>query len=211
MDAARSVVSTNDVILNRSCRDMGVGASYQPYGRDCLVHRGRVIKVSSKCLQFPSYRLGIVSRDRASMHRVSSHRYEESKVEILVLVPSYNLSRVDRFSKVYEQFYDTVQMNFIYPSNPTKSMIFLNIYTMVRMEQQGGHGDDIKQPLGAFATHIVHFYNICKGQIQRQDYITTISSVHRFIEYVPSKPPDPRNLLTDSKPGPPLCEGNRER
>uniref|UniRef100_A0A9I9EFW9 Uncharacterized protein n=1 Tax=Cucumis melo TaxID=3656 RepID=A0A9I9EFW9_CUCME len=28
MDAARSVVSTNDVILNRSCRDMGVRASY---------------------------------------------------------------------------------------------------------------------------------------------------------------------------------------
>ena len=28
MDAARSVVSTNDVILNRSCRDMRVEASY---------------------------------------------------------------------------------------------------------------------------------------------------------------------------------------
>uniref|UniRef100_A0A9I9EM02 Uncharacterized protein n=1 Tax=Cucumis melo TaxID=3656 RepID=A0A9I9EM02_CUCME len=28
MDAARSVVGTNDVILNCSCRDMGVGASY---------------------------------------------------------------------------------------------------------------------------------------------------------------------------------------
>uniref|UniRef100_A0A9I9EGZ4 Uncharacterized protein n=1 Tax=Cucumis melo TaxID=3656 RepID=A0A9I9EGZ4_CUCME len=28
MDASRSVVSINDVILNRSCRDMGVGASY---------------------------------------------------------------------------------------------------------------------------------------------------------------------------------------
>uniref|UniRef100_A0A9I9EKD0 Uncharacterized protein n=1 Tax=Cucumis melo TaxID=3656 RepID=A0A9I9EKD0_CUCME len=28
MDATHSVVSTNDVILNRSCRDMGVGASY---------------------------------------------------------------------------------------------------------------------------------------------------------------------------------------
>uniref|UniRef100_A0A9I9EIF3 Uncharacterized protein n=1 Tax=Cucumis melo TaxID=3656 RepID=A0A9I9EIF3_CUCME len=28
MDAACSVVSTNNVILNRSCRDMGVGASY---------------------------------------------------------------------------------------------------------------------------------------------------------------------------------------
>uniref|UniRef100_A0A9I9EGH3 Uncharacterized protein n=1 Tax=Cucumis melo TaxID=3656 RepID=A0A9I9EGH3_CUCME len=28
MDAARSVVSRNDVILNRSCRDMGVEASY---------------------------------------------------------------------------------------------------------------------------------------------------------------------------------------
>uniref|UniRef100_A0A9I9EG17 Uncharacterized protein n=1 Tax=Cucumis melo TaxID=3656 RepID=A0A9I9EG17_CUCME len=28
MDAVRSVVSTNDVILNRSCRDMEVGASY---------------------------------------------------------------------------------------------------------------------------------------------------------------------------------------
>ena len=28
MDAARSVVSTNDVILNRSCRDMGMGVPY---------------------------------------------------------------------------------------------------------------------------------------------------------------------------------------
>uniref|UniRef100_A0A9I9E5M9 Uncharacterized protein n=1 Tax=Cucumis melo TaxID=3656 RepID=A0A9I9E5M9_CUCME len=28
MDTAHSVVSTNDVILNRSCRDMGVEASY---------------------------------------------------------------------------------------------------------------------------------------------------------------------------------------
>uniref|UniRef100_A0A9I9EEK1 Uncharacterized protein n=1 Tax=Cucumis melo TaxID=3656 RepID=A0A9I9EEK1_CUCME len=28
MDVVRSVVSTNDVILNRSCRDMGVGAFY---------------------------------------------------------------------------------------------------------------------------------------------------------------------------------------
>uniref|UniRef100_A0A9I9E6W9 Uncharacterized protein n=1 Tax=Cucumis melo TaxID=3656 RepID=A0A9I9E6W9_CUCME len=28
MDAACSVVSTNDVILNRSCTDMGVGVSY---------------------------------------------------------------------------------------------------------------------------------------------------------------------------------------
>uniref|UniRef100_A0A9I9EF70 Uncharacterized protein n=1 Tax=Cucumis melo TaxID=3656 RepID=A0A9I9EF70_CUCME len=29
MDAVHSVVSTNDVILNRSCEDMGVGASYK--------------------------------------------------------------------------------------------------------------------------------------------------------------------------------------
>uniref|UniRef100_A0A9I9EK69 Uncharacterized protein n=1 Tax=Cucumis melo TaxID=3656 RepID=A0A9I9EK69_CUCME len=28
MDAARSVVSTNDVTLNHSCKDMGVGVSY---------------------------------------------------------------------------------------------------------------------------------------------------------------------------------------
>uniref|UniRef100_A0A9I9E9D9 Uncharacterized protein n=1 Tax=Cucumis melo TaxID=3656 RepID=A0A9I9E9D9_CUCME len=28
MDVARSVVNTNDVILNRSCRDIRVGASY---------------------------------------------------------------------------------------------------------------------------------------------------------------------------------------
>ena len=28
MDAAHFVVSTNEVILNRSCRDMEVGASY---------------------------------------------------------------------------------------------------------------------------------------------------------------------------------------
>uniref|UniRef100_A0A9I9EDH7 Uncharacterized protein n=1 Tax=Cucumis melo TaxID=3656 RepID=A0A9I9EDH7_CUCME len=28
MDATRSIVNTNNVILNRSCRDMGMGASY---------------------------------------------------------------------------------------------------------------------------------------------------------------------------------------
>uniref|UniRef100_A0A9I9EK00 Uncharacterized protein n=1 Tax=Cucumis melo TaxID=3656 RepID=A0A9I9EK00_CUCME len=54
MDAARSVVSTNDLILNRSCRDMGVEASYRnEYGfilRRCrrsfgLKKKPRTIKV----------------------------------------------------------------------------------------------------------------------------------------------------------------------
>ncbi|KAA0060075.1 NBS-LRR type resistance protein [Cucumis melo var. makuwa] len=51
----------------------------QPYGGDCLVHKGRVMRVSSRFQEFPSHRQGIISMDRASTTRVSNCRYEEFK------------------------------------------------------------------------------------------------------------------------------------
>ncbi|KAA0034802.1 (R)-mandelonitrile lyase 1-like [Cucumis melo var. makuwa] len=43
----------------------------QPFGGDCPIYKGHVMRVFNRFLEFPSHRLGIVSRDMTSMLRVS--------------------------------------------------------------------------------------------------------------------------------------------
>ena len=55
MDATHSVVSTNDVILNRSCRDMKVGALYVK-----SLHKARTMKYSLLSYNIVDYKKLII-------------------------------------------------------------------------------------------------------------------------------------------------------